>query len=135
MLNYKLEKSLSSGLLRHISGYGIIGILMMLLSISLYFIFIDKLGLNMYVIYILVNIVTTTISYFLNSHYTFQKKATTDSFIKYGLTYFIGIGIGIILLTSINTFIPNLSDFYTVLASIGPRIIITFLLLKVLVFK
>jgi len=135
MLNYNLEKSLQSGFLRHISGYGIIGIMMMALSVILYFIFIDKLGFNMYLMYIVVNILTTTISYFLNSRYTFQQSVSFKSFIKYGLTYIIGICVGLVLLKIINHTFIELSDFFTVLCSIVPRIIITFLLLKIIVFK
>ena len=115
-------------------GFGMVGIITTSTAITLYFLLLERMELPIYPVYIGVNIITTCLSYLLNTIFTFKEKITLKSSFRYYVTYGIGLTIGLILLTVFKLIFPY-SSFVLVLLTILPRIAITFYLVNKFVYK
>lgn len=121
-------------LFKQIFSFGSIGLLITLVTIFVYFILFQIFDFPLYSTYTIVYLIAVYVSYSLNAKYTFDKHKNKHEMIKYYLIYFFGLLIGIILLKTISHNF-NFTKFVTILFSIPPRIVFTFVLAKFIVFK
>lgn len=124
------EKKIVHELLKFAS----IGVIITIVSVIAYYILLDVLALPLYPVYISVYCIAVVFSYIFNAKYTFKKESNWSDYLKYFLTYFVGLllGIGIISLLKNYTFSSN---FISVLISIPIRVLFTFVLVKLSIFK
>lgn len=115
-------------------SFGLVGIVTTSTAITLYYFLLESMEFPIYPVYIGVNIITTCLSYILNTLFTFKEKITLKSSFRYYVTYGIGLTIGLILLTLFKLVFPY-SSFVLVLLTIVPRIAITFYLVNRFVYK
>jgi len=116
-----------------LSKFGIVGVFTTTFGILCYYILLERLALPLYPIYISVFLVGVFISYLLNSRYTFKKKTNFKDSIGYYASYIIGLIVGLILLYVFDR-IFDYSNFILTLLVIPPRFLLTFILLKKVVF-
>jgi len=120
-------------LITQFSKFGLIGVFTTTFGIICYYILLERLALPLYPVYIAVFLVGVFISYLLNSRYTFKKKANLKDSIGYYASYIIGLIVGLILLYVFDR-IFDYSDFILTLLVIPPRFLLTFFLVKKVVF-
>ena len=121
-------------LFKQIFSYGSIGIFLLIFSLIIYYITFEVFDFPLYPIYILTYIVTIAISYFLNARHTFKSSFNKTDFFKYYIVYMISllVGLGLLYVLELNT---NWSKFILTIATIGPRVAISFILSKYYIFK
>jgi len=111
-----------------------VGGIMAFCALICYYFFLQIFNFPIYPVYIIVNIVTTYFSYVLNAKYTFRKKKRNIDLIKYYFTYLLGFFVGLCFIFLIkNNFLY--SNFITILLSIPPRVVTTFLISRIFIFK
>lgn len=125
-----IKKLLGEGL-----KFSSFGIVITLSSILAYYILLEVFFLPLYPVYITVYCIGVTCSYLLNARYTFKQDYNKRESIKYFGAYLIGLLFGLILIELISIFLPQISDFFTTLLSIPPRVVLTFIIIKYVVFK
>jgi len=121
------------GFIAQFSKFGLVGVLTTTFGIVCYYILLDRMGLPLYPVYVCVFLVGVLISYLLNSRYTFKKKVNLKDSLGYYASYMIGLIVGLILLYVFDR-IFDYSDFILTLLIIPPRFLLTFILLKSIVF-
>ncbi len=121
-------------LIQELYKFGLVGILTTTFGIVCYYILLEKLMLPLYPVYTAVYTMGVLISYWLNSHYTFQKKRSWEDGIKYYIMYIIGFLVGIGLLFLFGELF-DYTDFILVILVIPFRILVTFVLIKTIVFS
>lgn len=121
------------GFITQFSKFGLVGVLTTTFGIVCYYILLDRMGLPLYPVYICVFLVGVFISYILNSRYTFKKKVNLKDSLGYYASYIVGLIVGLILLYVFDR-IFDYSDFILTLLVIPPRFLLTFMLLKSIVF-
>ncbi len=115
------------------SKFGLVGVFTTSFGIVCYYILLDRMVLPLYPVYVCVFLVGVLISYLLNSRYTFKKKANLKDSLGYYASYIVGLIVGLILLYVFDS-IFDYSDFILTLLVIPPRFLLTFFLLKSIVF-
>ena len=121
------------GFITQFSKFGLVGLLTTTFGIVCFYILLDRMALPLYPVYICVFLVGIFISYLLNSRYTFKKKVNLKDSLGYYASYIIGLIVGLILLYVFDR-IFDYSDFILTLLIIPPRFLLTFILLKSIVF-
>lgn len=116
-----------------IAKYLGIGGLVTTTSILLFWILLDKLHWPLIPVYIGVYIFLAITSYFPNAKYAFKEAYNTSTFVKYCVVYLLGITLGILLIKWVEANF-ELKDFYLALATIPPRVVFTYSLIKKVVF-
>lgn len=116
-----------------LSKFGIIGLLIAMIAIMLYYLCFEYFNTNLYLTYIFVNLICISISYFFNALITFNKKLNRVDLFKYFLVYLIGIIFGLTIIYIINK-TTHLTNFHTALVQIIPRALFNFALSKFLIF-
>jgi len=121
-------------LFKQLFSYGSIGVFLLLFSLAIYYVSFEILDFKLYPTYILTYVVTISISYFLNARHTFKTSFNGTDFVKYYLVYALSLLVGLVLLYAleINT---NWSKFVLTIATIIPRVLISFVLSKYYIFK
>ncbi len=125
----KLQK-----LITQLTRFGFIGIFTTAFGLICYYIFLERLKFPLYPTYAGVYTAGVCISYYLNSRYTFQQKRNLKDAVKYYASYVLGFLIGLALLYSFEQLF-NFSDFILIILTIPLRVLLTFILVKKLVFK
>jgi len=118
-----------------IAKFGYIGLFNTALSIVLHYIFLEIAGLNIYVSYALVFLISVSLAAYLNSVYTFKQKFTLKILFKFYLIYLVSLLFGYILLFIYNKFLPDLSDFYKTILTIPPRVLFSYFFVKGYAFE
>ncbi len=124
----------SNKIVKQVGSFGVVGLTLTIGSLIVYYILLTVFELPLYPVYVCVYLVTVIFSYVLNAKYTFKKERNTKDLLKYGAIYIIGLMFGILLLKGIKYYTP-VSNFIAVIFSIPPRILLTFLASKLIVFK
>jgi len=133
--NYMIAKSTKINVLIHqLYKFGLVGILTTIFGIVCYYILLEKLYLPLYPVYTAVYTMGVLISYLFNSRYTFQKKRSWEDGVKYYAMYIIGFLVGLGLLYIFGRLF-DYADFILVLLVIPFRILVTFVLIKTIVFS
>ena len=104
-------------------------------GLTSYYICLESFSLPLYPVYIIVYLLGVALSYLLNSKYTFNRAYNKKTYASYFITYTIGLLSGLLLITLLKLYFPELSDFITTVLVIPPRFILTFILLKLKTFK
>lgn len=120
---------------KEIIKFGYVGIITSIYGISCYYVLLELLKLPLYPVYIAVYFTGIGLSYLLNAHFTFKKKYNYQDSIKYFFIYVLGLIIALLLLKLTSIILPRLSDFKLALLVIIPRVFITFLLVKLLIYR
>lgn len=115
--------------------FGSVGIFTTAYAVVCYYILLDVFKFPLYPVYAGVYFTGICISYLINAQFTFKKKYNSKDSIKYFFTYVFGFVVGLLLLKILSSISPNLTDFLLVMLSIVPRVFITFIMVKLLVFK
>lgn len=121
--------------IKQISKFASVGVITVVISVTLNFIFLDILSLPLYPVYISVYCFGIIISYLLNTYFTFKKKRNVKDSVQYAFIYAIGLIFGIGLLAIFQKILPGYSDFMYTLFVIIPRFVLTFMILKLSIFK
>ena len=82
-----------------LSKFSLIGILVTVTSLLLSYYFLEIKKTSLYETYIAIYLSTITLSYILNSKYTFKVKFSCKKYLNYNLAYISGMVIGILCLT------------------------------------
>jgi len=109
--------------------FGTVGIVTTLFAIVSYYILLSVLELPIYPVYICVYFVGILISYLLNSNFTFGKSYNKKDSIRYYLIYGVGLIFGLSIIYFVKLLTKIESDLITVIITIVPRFILTFVLL------
>jgi len=120
-------------LLTQISQFGFVGVLTTAFGITCNYILLDIMKLPLYPVYIGVFLVGVLLSYLLNSRFTFKEKTNIKAGVRYYASYIVGLVVGLILLYIFDRTLPY-SDFILTILVIPPRFLLTFLLVKKIVF-
>lgn len=122
-----------NALIAQLSKFGSVSVLTTIFGISSNYILLEVLHLPLYPVYISVYFVGIFISYVLNARFTFKEKANVRDGAKYYASYIIGLLVGLILLYIFDqTF--EYSDFMLTILVIPFRFIVTFFLIKKVVY-
>jgi len=121
------------GFITQFSKFGLVGVLTTTFGIVCYYILLERMALPLYPVYISIFLVGVLISYLLNSHFTFHKKTNLKDSIRYYTSYLVGLVVGLILLYIFERTLEY-SDFILTILIIPPRFLLTFLLVKKVVF-
>lgn len=122
------------GIIKELFRFFGVGMIMLVYSITTFYIAFEVLDLPLYSTYIILYLIAIFISYILNSKFTFKENISVNSGIKYYLAYLIGLVIGLGLLwLSQNLF--NTTKFFHTLIILIPRTLLTYLIVKIFVFK
>jgi len=116
-----------------LSKFGLVGALTTTFGIVANYILLEILHLPLYPVYIAVFLVGVLLSYLLNSHFTFKEKTNLKSGARYYASYLIGLVVGLMLLYIFDQTLPY-SDFILTVLIIPPRFLLTFFLVKKIVF-
>lgn len=122
-----------NNLIRQLSKFGFVGGLTTAFGMFSYYILLDIYQLPLYPVYIGVYIVAVFFSYLLNSRFTFKEKVNVKDGIKYYASYLTSLGVGLVFLFVFDQLV-DYSDFILVLITIPFRILVTFILLKTVVY-
>lgn len=115
------------------SKFGSVSVLTTIFGISANYILLEILHLPLYPVYISVFLVGVLISYLLNARFTFKEKTNIKDGAKYYISYLIGLVVGLILLYIFDQTLEY-SDFILTILVIPFRFIITFVLIKKVVY-
>ena len=116
------------------SKFGVVGAFTTAFGICANYILLERLQLPLYPVYVAVFLLGVLLSYLLNSYFTFKEKTNLKSGMKYYGSYIIGLVVGLILLYVFDQTLPY-SDFILTILVIPPRFILTFFLVKKIVFS
>jgi len=122
-------------LVQKLLKFGSIGGLMFLTTILLYFVAFEIFSLPLYTVYVTVFIITVSISYLLNSKYTFVKKTSFLDYIKYLASYVFGMVLGLIALYLIKENFSSVSDFWASIIVIAPRTLLNYFIVNKFVYQ
>lgn len=121
-------------LIHQLSKFGMVGVLTTIFGIVCYYILLERLHLPLYPVYVVVYTMGVLISYLLNSRYTFSKQRSWEDGIKYYAIYVVGFLVGLGLLYFFERLF-DYTDFILVIMIIPFRILITFALIKIVIFS
>lgn len=117
-----------------ISKFGSVGVLTTAFGIFSNYVLLERWHLPLYPVYISVFLVGVFISYLLNARFTFKEKTNIKDGTKYYVSYLIGLGVGLILLYIFDQTLQY-SDFILTILVIPFRFIITFVLVKKMIYS
>jgi len=122
------------GFIAQLSKFGAVGALMTAFGITANYILLEILHLPLYPVYVAVFLAGVLLSYLLNSRFTFKEKINIKAGARYYVSYLIGL---LFSLTLLYIFDKTLlySDFILTVFVIPPRFLLTFFLVKKVVFK
>jgi len=119
--------------LTQISQFGFVGALTTTFGIVSNYILLDIMHQPLYPVYIVVFLVGVLLSYLLNSRFTFKEKTNLKAGMRYYASYIVGLIVGLVLLYIFDQIVPY-SDFILTVLVIPPRFLLTFFLVKKIVF-
>lgn len=94
-------------------GFSIVGIIVTLFSILLLYLFIQLIGMNVYVGYLISYLLSILLSLILNNFLVFKSgKIDSKKAFKYYLIYLISMIIGLIALWVFELTLPDLNKFW-----------------------
>jgi len=117
------------------SKFSFIGIFNVLFSLSLHYLLLEIIKVNIYISFSIVFFITVGVAYLLNSRYTFKKKISINRAIKFYGTYLLNLLIGLILIFAIKQLSSGFSDFIVTVLSMPPRLVLSFFIVNFYVFK
>lgn len=117
-----------------VSRFGIVGGAVTLLGILAYYILYEIYDLPLLPVYLGANIVAVLLTYLLNSRFTFGHPLSVSAAIKYFSSYTFSILVGMVLLALLDS-VTNLENFNLILIVIPLRVLLSFVLVKLTVFK
>lgn len=123
-----------NALISQLIKYGLVSIVMLFLSLVTFYITFEIFDFPLYITYVIVYFCAIYVSYLLNSKFTFGKKYSKNSALKYYLVYIIGLVIGLFLIYLVNQYLHQ-TKFFTIILIIIPRSLLTFILSKFFVFN
>lgn len=119
---------------KQLSKFGSVGVLTTTFGIICNYILLEMMSLPLYPVYVAVFLIGVFLSYLLNSHYTFKQTTNLKDGARYYASYIIGMLVGLALLYIFDHTLQY-SDFLLTLIVIPFRFLITFVLVKLTVFK
>jgi putative flippase GtrA len=94
-------------------GFSIVGIIVTLFSILLLYLFIQLIGMNVYVGYVISYLLSILLSLLLNNFLVFNSgKIDSKKALKYYLIYLISMIIGLIALWGFEFILPGINKFW-----------------------
>ena len=100
-------------LIRKLFGFSIVGIVVTIFSILLLYLFIQLMGLNLYVGYVISYLLSILLSLILNNFLVFKSgKIDIKKAVKYYLIYLISMAIGLIALWVLESMLSGLDKFW-----------------------
>lgn len=122
-------------LVQKLIKFSSIGGLMFLTTIILYFVAFEIFSLPLYAVYVSTFVLTVSISYILNSKYTFVKKTSFKDYIKYMASYVLGMALGLIALFLIKENFSSVSNFWASVLVILPRTLLNYFVVNKFVYQ
>ena len=110
-----------------IFSFGLVGIAVTVVSITLQFVCLEILDLPIIPVYIVLWLSMVGLSYYLNLNHTFNQTHSIGRLIQYYRAYLLGLIVGLIYIYSLKYFSVDLSNFLIALSSLIPRTIINFI--------
>lgn len=117
-----------------LSRFGLVGLLNTALSISIFYVAFEIYSFPLYLTYIVVYVLLTALSYYLNASFTFNSKRNKQDFIKYTVIYSLGLVVGLVCLWLLQYFL-GFKPFYLVLLVIPLRVLITYIIINKVIYK
>lgn len=111
-----------------------IGVFLLPFSLLLFYLAYNVYDLPLYQVYIFIYFLFIYISYALNSKFTFKKKSSKEDLFKYYIIYILGLLFGLAFLYVFEYYF-DFSKFTLILLNLGPRVLFTYTLSKLLIFK
>lgn len=131
----KIQSFLKKNIFQQFAKFGFTGVIVTIYGIISYYILLERLGLPLYPVYVVVYFIGVGLSYLINSKYTFKESYKVKDSVKYFMSYTASLSLGLLILYSFDSLLPDVSDFYLTIIVIPFRFMITFLLLKVFIYK
>lgn len=129
-----MTSSTIKGLIREFFRFVGVGMIMLVYSITTFYFAFEVFDLPLYSTYTILYLIAIFVSYLLNSKFTFNKKMSVKVGAKYYLAYLIGLALGLALLRLSQELFDTTKFFHTLIILI-PRTLLTYLIVKVFVFK
>lgn len=116
------------------SKFGLVGAFNTILSILIFYTAFEIYKFPLYVTYIVVYIMLTALSYFMNARFTFNSERNKKDFTKYFVIYMSGLLIGLSSLFVLEKAL-GFRPFILVLLVIPVRVLLTYLLINKVIYK
>ncbi len=111
-----------------------VGMIMLVLSMTAYYIAFEIFDCHLYITYALIYLLAILISYILNAKFTFRKEKNLKDMKNFYVVYIFGLLIGLGILAILDNY-TSFSKFIITIIQVIPRTIIVFLLSRYYVFK
>jgi len=115
--------------------FSIIGLFNVIFYIVLHYIFLEILKINIYISFAIVFVLNVGISYLLNSYFTYKEVLSINKAVKFYMTYFFNLVVGLLLIFLLKKLVVSYSDFIITLLTVPPRVVLSFLIVNFYVFK
>ena len=104
------DKLLKTKFVQQLMGFSVVGVVVTLFSMLLMYLFNEWVGINVFVTYVFVYILSILLSYVLNNYFVFKAKNSVKAIGLYYVIYILSLFLGLAILKLYSFFLPSWNE-------------------------